>query len=254
MALGVKSRVGAFVGRYRWGTHKVADFTATPEEAAAVRSAATTDLERLFWEHDGRHVTKWSQYLPAYDHYLSAFRGSAVRFLEIGVFEGGSLELWRTFFGEAATIVGVDIDDSRAANVDPPNWTAVGSQDDPESLRSVVERMGGLDVVLDDGSHVGKHQWASFEALFPLLADGGVYIVEDLHTSWWVDYQGGDLRPTGIGLIHRVIDDMHAWYQPKPGPWALHEWVPEVHVYDSTAVIIKRRRARPLAIGSGAPR
>ena len=79
-------------------------------------------------------------------------------------------------------------------------------------------------------------------------------IVEDLHTSWWFEYEGGDVRRTGIGLVHRVIDDMHGWYRAPSDSRDLHEWVPEVHVYDSTAVIVKRRRTRPVAISSGAPR
>ena len=97
--------------------------------------------------------------------------------LEIGVAQGGSLALWRKFLGDEAVIFGIDIDPKCAAFDGSGGRVRIGSQDDPKFLRDVAAEMKGIDVVLDDGSHIGRHQRASFDVLFPLLSDGGIYIM-----------------------------------------------------------------------------
>jgi hypothetical protein len=84
--------------------------------------------------------------------------------LEIGVFKGGSLELWREYFGPAATIFGVDVNPKCADYVTAPNQVRIGSQDDALFLEKVVLEIGTLDIVLDDDSHIGHHQRRSFES------------------------------------------------------------------------------------------
>ena len=101
--------------------------------------------------------------------------------------------------------------------------------------------MGGLDVVIDDGSHVMEHLHASFRTLFPLLSDGGVYLVEDLHTAYWPQYGGGYGRKSSfIETAKTLIDDMNCWYhqfgqQEKASANALGG----LHFYDSIVVIDK---------------
>ena len=103
--------------------------------------------------------------------------------IEIGVFEGGSLDMWQRYLGADASIVGIDINPGCADRVDPPNVVHIGSQADRAFLEGVVAEFGAPELILDDGSHIARHQRASFEILFPLLQDGGLYIIEDTHTS-----------------------------------------------------------------------
>jgi hypothetical protein len=191
-------------------------------------------------------------YLDAYDAH-HRYRGSIVGLLEIGVFDGGSVESWRTYLGDSARILGVDIDPRCAELVDPPNRVLIGSQADPGFLRDAVATLGRLDVVIDDGSHVAAHQIVSFETLCPLVEPGGLYIIEDVHTAYWHSYGGGRGRPgTAIDLARRLIDDLHAWHYDAPTSTPAKEWVRAVHVYDSMIVIEKIRRDRPLAVLRGA--
>lgn len=115
--------------------------------------------------------------------------------------------------------------------------------------------MGGVDVVLDDGSHVAGHQRVSFETLFPLLNAGGLYIIEDMHTSYWPgSYGGGYRRPgTAIELCKDVVDDMHGWYHDSKGKRVARQEVGAVHFYDSVAVIEKVEHGPPrhVKIGDG---
>ncbi|HYI39434.1 MAG TPA: class I SAM-dependent methyltransferase [Allosphingosinicella sp.] len=166
--------------------------------------------------------------------------------LEIGVSKGGSLAMWRSYFGPRATIYGIDVNPDCAGYVDGPNQVRIGSQDDPDFLRRVVKEMGGIDVVLDDGSHVARHQQTSFETLFPLLNERGLYAIEDLHTAYWPNYGGGYGRQgSAIELLKRSVDDIHHWYHPHP-PAAGGADVAAVHFHDSIAVVEKGGARRPI--------
>jgi hypothetical protein len=224
----------------------VKDFWASPEESAALAAETPGELAQLFFATRGRLIHKWPHYLPVYERYFAPWRGTAVRMLEIGVSGGGSLELWRRYFGPDATIFGVDIDPACADRVSPPNQVRIGSQADPAFLRQVAAEMGAPDIVLDDGSHVARHQRVSFETLFPLLAEGGLYAIEDLQTAYWADYDGGYRRAgTAIDLVKRLIDDTHGWYHAKATTTPARDEVGAIHVHDGIVVIEKRRRSPP---------
>ncbi|MFN3584670.1 class I SAM-dependent methyltransferase [Phenylobacterium sp.] len=210
------------------------------EEVEARRSPNPGPLEAMFYEGAGRGVTKWTHYLPIYDRVFAPWRGRPVRMLEIGVFQGGSLDLWRRYFGPDAVLFGVDIEPACAGRVTPPNQVRIGSQDDAAFLHSVVDEMGGLDIVLDDGSHIGRHQWASFRALWPRLEAGGMYLIEDLHSSYWPGLEGGIGRPdTGIGLAKALIDDMHGWYHGHEEVVAAREEIGGIEIADSILIAHK---------------
>src|SRR5690606_38439568 len=84
-------------------------------------------LLRVYLEHRGRTAHKWVHYLNLYERYLSQFRDREPVVLEIGVSDGGSLEIWREFFGPTATICGIDVNPHCAQVVDPPNLVRIGS-------------------------------------------------------------------------------------------------------------------------------
>jgi len=212
------------------------------------------ELAELFFVSSGRFVHKWAHYLPIYERWLDRYRGTSFHMLEIGVSEGGSLELWRRYFGPDATIFGIDIDPVCAERVDPPNQVRIGSQADPEFLRSVVAEMGAPDVILDDGSHVAGDQRASFKALFPILREGGLYIIEDTHSACWRQMEGGYRRPgTAIEFAKSIVDDMHAWYHDYPTRTSARDEIAGVSFFDSMIVFEKRRRERPISVKIGTP-
>jgi SAM-dependent methyltransferase len=108
-----------------------------------------------------------------------------VRLLEIGVWEGASLAMWAEWL-PMADIVGVDIDLSRCRVAESDRVKLrQGDTLDPEFLASLVAEFGTFDVVIDDGAHLVGHHRAAFDALWPAVKPGGLYIIEDLHTYWW---------------------------------------------------------------------
>ena len=154
------------------------------------------------------------------------------------------MNLWRKFFGNEATIFGIDIDPKCAAFDGKSGNVRIGSQDDPKFLRSVVEEMGGVDIILDDGSHVASHQRASFTTLFPLLSDGGIYALEDLHTAYWPSFEGGPKRKgTAIEFLKGMVDEMHKHYVHRGVNTS--EQIPpieSIQFFDSISVVEKRQQ------------
>ncbi|MCW5733908.1 MAG: hypothetical protein KIS73_07280 [Enhydrobacter sp.] len=213
---------------------------------------ATCEIERLVDEHVGPRLDKWHQYLGIYDRFFAPFRQSAARVLELGVSHGGSLVLWRRYFGPDATIVGLDVDPRCATVGDGAARVVIGDQSDRALLRRIVEEMGGLDIVIDDGSHLLEDQRAALEALFPLLSENGLYVCEDLHTSYWPEFGGGYRRPGFIELVKDLIDQMHGWYHSqKVGPDVTEREVFGLHVFDSIVVLEKRAIEPPYRVIKG---
>ena len=210
-------------------------------------------LARIFYGHDGRLIHKWEHYFEIYEHHFAAWRGKSVKMLEIGVSQGGSLEMWRKYLGQSATVFGIDIDPACAARVDPPNQVRIGSQADPGFLNRVVDELGTLDIALDDGSHVAEHQRVTFETLWPRLAVGGLYVIEDMHTAYWpYSFNGGYRRSgTAIEAVKTLIDDLHGHYHHHRAAVAPTAEIKAIHVYDSIAVIEKANRPRPFHVKAG---
>jgi hypothetical protein len=207
------------------------------------------DLGRIFFGPKTRLVDKWLHYLEIYEHHFGAYRGKPLKFLEIGVFRGGSLEMWRSYFGDQAEICGVDIDPQCKAYETPGTRVRIGSQADPAFLKGVVAEFGAPDIILDDGSHVARHQEVSFKTLFPLLKEGGIYAIEDMHTAYWRQFGGGYRRKgSAIELVKDMIDDMHAWYHHRPTSTSAKTDIGGIHIYDSMVFIEKKRRTQPAYI------
>ncbi len=210
------------------------------------------DIERIFWSNTGPIVHKWLHYLPIYERYLEKYRGTDVKMLEIGVYEGGSLHLWREYLGPRAIIYGIDIDPDCASVDGVDGQVRIGSQADPEFLVRVVKEMGGVDVVLDDGSHIGRHIRASLNTLFPLLAQNGLYMIEDVHTAYSRRYDGRFSRHNFMRLLWQMTDDMHHWYHAGGQRIAATaDHLLGLHIYDSLVVLEKGHKVPPAHVDVG---
>jgi cephalosporin hydroxylase len=229
------------------------------------------DLERYFYNNAGRLIHKWKHYFEIYERHLAPYRDKQVIVVEIGVFKGGSLQMWKQYFGPKARIVGIDIDPKCAACAEEQIEILIGDQEDRAFLRSVAERIPKIDVLIDDGGHTMTQQITTFEELFPHVAPEGVYLCEDLHTSYWPEYGGGYRSPdTFIEYSKNFIDYMHAWHarepeKPPPQPWYRKQTPPmpslsvsdftrsthSLHFYDSVLVIEKRPRIPPSDMMTG---
>ena len=162
-----------------------------------------TDLKAIFDKHDGKVSDKWEHYLAWYEKLFAVKRDRSVRLLEIGVQNGGSLEIWAKYFENAETITGIDID-PRVAELefdDSRIRVIVGDATKSESIDMLGEEAFPLDVVIDDGSHLCGDVIRSFLLYFPLLADNGVYVVEDVHASYFAEFGGANMMCLSCPVI-----------------------------------------------------
>ncbi len=168
-------------------------------------------LETFFYTQPHRICQKWKHYFSVYDRHFATFVGRPdLRMLEIGVSQGGSLDLWRDYFGAGLKLVGADIDPNCKRFEEPGVDIRIGSQDDPAFLRSLAEEFGPFDIVLDDGGHTMTQQITSFRGLYPAVRDGGVYMVEDCHTSYHEQFGGGIRKPDSfIEFAKGKIDELN---------------------------------------------
>jgi len=237
-------------------------FPAELTEKVAVAQAIDTPENELFdiFSAD-TNVHKWHHYFDIYTKHFEAFRNRPIRMLEIGVFRGGSLRMWKQYFHPDSTIVGIDIDKSCKDHeiADKKVFVRIGSQADPEFLAKVNDEFGPFDIILDDGSHKTHHQNISFGALFrAALADNGVYMVEDMHTNYWLKHI--DSEDTFIDLSKQMVDMLHEPYLDRKEanfrpehPDAVQQMnlsylsanIASIAFYDSIVVFDKKKRCLP---------
>jgi len=149
----------------------------------------TIDLNALARKYntdkvDCHHLYKGVSYLDIYDRYMSAKRYDVKTFIEIGVRDGASLKMWKDYFPNA-TIYGIDIDPRCSMFKGDRIEIIIGDQNDDTFLKNLVSKFsGGIDILLDDGSHITKHQIKTFNALYVLIKPLGLFIIEDLANSY----------------------------------------------------------------------
>ena len=206
------------------------------------------DLLKIYSENTGPLVHKWHHYIPIYSRYFSRFRATKVRFLEIGVSKGGSLTMWRKYFGEDAIIFGIDIDPDCAQYDKISGNVRIGSQVDEDFLKSVIEEMGGVDIILDDGSHHMNHIPKTLNVLYPFLSENGIYMIEDLHTAYFPKFGGGyRSKQNFFHTVRGLIDDMHHWYHGKGVKFpTISKDCAAIHIHDSIVVLEKNNVFAPV--------
>ena len=151
---------------------------------------------------------KHSSYFPAYDALLQSYRGKPITFVEIGVLNGGSLFMWRSFFGPEARIIGIDL------NPDAKRWEEdgfeihIGSQSDEAFWQKTLAEIGPIDVLLDDGGHTFRQQIITCEQVMLSIKDGGLLIIEDTHSSYMSEFGGPSTR-SFVSYAKNIVDGIN---------------------------------------------
>jgi hypothetical protein len=213
------------------------------------------DLEKYFTENTGNLTHKWKHYFEIYDRHFSRFRGTEVHLVEIGVFHGGSLQMWKHYFGPKAKIFGIDINPHCKNLEEEQVRIFIGDQGDRKFLKSLAEKIPRIDILIDDGGHTMQQQINTFEEVFPCIDNNGVYLCEDLHTSYWPDYGGAyKKRGTFIEYSKNFIDYINAWHSLQTNRLSVTAFTKSVHslhYYDSILVIEKRPIEKPFPLETG---
>ena len=130
---------------------------------------------------EGPGVWKWRHYFEIYHRYLARFIGTPVVAVEVGIYSGGSLPMWRSYFGSQSHIVGVDIEPACKQYAAEGISIVIGDQASRSFWSTVRKQFPAVDILIDDGGHAPEQQMVTVEEMLPHLRPGGVYICEDIH-------------------------------------------------------------------------
>jgi hypothetical protein len=199
------------------------------------------DLQRHFDStQSGPGIWKWQHYFEIYDRHFSKFRNKPVNVLEIGIYSGGSLRMWKSYFGASCIVYGVDMEENCRAYEAQGVRVFIGDQADRNFWRRFKQEAPKIDCVIDDGGHTSLQQLTSFEELFPHLSPGGIYLCEDIHgaMSYFSAYVSGlscqlHACPIDADLTN---DERRLFAKASPFQSAVHS----IHVYPFIAIIEKR--------------
>ena len=217
-------------------------------------------INELHRSHTGKSSDKWASYLTVYDRIFKPYMDDPVKLLEVGVQNGGSLEVWSKYFSNAEIFVGCDIDplcgnlvyDDKRINV------VVGDVRTENTFNEITALSSTYDIIIDDGSHLSDDIIRTFITYFQLINPGGIYVVEDTHTMYWDDYQGGIMRQTTAHSFFRLFVDLinyefwkdelslnnlfATFFPMRSMPSFIAEgWVEGIEFYNSMVIIRKSR-------------
>ena len=146
----------------------------------------------------GPGIWKWQHYFDIYHNHLSRFINLEVNLLEIGVYSGGSLEMWRSYLGQKCNLIGVDIEEACRIYENAHTSIWIGDQEDKKFWEKFKNHNEKIDILIDDGGHTPDQQRNTLEEMLQHLQPGGVYICEDIHGI------NNDFTAFALGLVDEL--------------------------------------------------
>jgi hypothetical protein len=208
-----------------------------PTNAPALRGPAG-DLERYFDSNtEGPGIWKWRHYFDIYERHFARFRGQEVHVVEVGVYSGGSLPMWRDYFGPRARVYGVDIEPACKIYAAERIDIFIGDQADRSFWREFSRQVPRVDILIDDGGHQTHMQVTTLEEMLPRLAPGGVYLCEDTHREMNAFNAYIDGLTRSLAVVTDYVDNE---------PTGAQQHIASVHRYPS-ATVIEKPPGRPPA-------
>lgn len=212
------------------------------------------DLETYFYNNNDKFIYKLNNYFEVYDRHFSKYRDKEIVILEIGVAHGGSLQMWKNYFGPKAKIYGIDVNKECKKLEEENVKIFIGSQSDRSFLRQIKKEIPKIDIIIEDGGHMMSQQIITFEELYDHVKEDGVYLCEDIFTSYWIKYGGGyKRRGTFIEFSKNFIDWINAFHtkQSKFKVSDFTKYTNSIHFYDGMVVLEKGKHEKTYTVKSG---
>lgn len=222
------------------------------------------EIDKLAHKHWTDKGSWGHNYVEQYDQFFKELRHAPVNLLEIGFYHGSSAYLWDDYFThENAKLHHLDIDRScyqYTQKLSSRSMLHMVDQSNHNDLQNFASQNGEFDIIIDDGSHIVDHQITSFKALFPFLKSGGIYIIEDLFSSYWKEYGGKGTRQhpqssekSTTEFLKKLLDDIN-WVGAKNAYGSMdvcpdhiknslsyyQKNIKSMHFYSNICFIIKR--------------
>ena len=193
--------------------------------------SAKNPLQTFAETHKGNGFLKWEHYFDIYHRHFASFRNRDISILEIGVLKGGSLDLWRHYFGPEASLYGIDVDPACKRYETDGKKIFIGDQANRQFWHSFKQNVPALDIVIDDGGHLMEQQIVSLEELLPILRPGGIYLCEDINGN------ANRFSSYIYGLVSK-LNECNDYQRHPANP--LQHLIYGIHLYPYVAVIEKR--------------
>jgi len=199
------------------------------------------NFEHLFQQHQSRFSSKWQHYFAVYDRFFSRFINQKFTLLEIGVSLGGSLQLWKKYFGSHVSVIGID-NNSQSYFEESQIQIFIGDQTDKKFLENVLNTISNPAIIIDDGSHIQSHILKTFEILYPALSDNGIYVIEDCHTAYWPRFEGGvNSHLNVVDIFSRSAHDVNSKWYNVPKTVRIPQ-LDSISFHDSMIILEKRQK------------
>ncbi len=227
----------------------------------AVASIEKPSFKEIFLEHKDNASDKWENYLDIYQIYLEPIIGKNASILEIGVQNGGNLQILKKYLHNAK-IYGIDINEDIRKEVLDKEIKTFCFDATKKNLISQNLKDLTFDVIIDDASHISQDVIQTFEFMFSKVNPGGLYIIEDMHTSYWKEFNGGyKVASSQIEYFKNLVDLLNTYHikadnvnnsndnnyfynQLSDGQKEMLRWIRSITFYDSVAVITKFKTPR----------
>jgi len=182
-------------------------------------------LKDLYKDHSGKVTQKWSIYFDQYESKLSQYKKFPIKLFEIGIENGGSLEIFSKYFSNAELILGCDIDPNcKKLQYDKSNIKVIIGDAKKEETKNEIIKHSKFDIIIDDGLHSSIDTVSIFCNYFNYLKDNGIFVIEDLHCSYWEEWGGGIFYPlSSINFFKKLVDILNHehWGIEKKKNWLL---------------------------------
>ena len=222
-------------------------FSSRPQSRDKLLEASNPLLAWFNAHKEGAGIWKWMHYFDIYHRHLHKFAGREVHVLEVGIYAGGSLSMWREYFGERCHVYGVDVDAACMVHSGEKTKVFIGDQADRAFWAKVKEAVPTVDILVDDGGHQPEQQRITLEEMLPHIRFGGVYVCEDIHgaNNKFAAYVQGLASGLNSATPAEMPKDTAGLAFAITG---LQAAIDSIHLYPFVAVIEKRERNLDLFI------
>lgn len=190
-----------------------------------------------FFKRSKYFSSKHKNYFEIYDNLFSKYRNKKIIFVEIGIFSGGSLFMWQKFFGKKAKIIGIEFNplakrfEKYGFNIE------IGDQSSDDFWKKFYSKYGKVDIVLDDGGHTNYQQIITANHCIPNIKNGGMHIVEDVHTSYMKKKWYNPSRYSFINYSKKLVDDINSRFPGlKQQKFSLKRYIYSIQYFESITV------------------
>ncbi len=148
---------------------------------------------------------KLTSYFDIYENLFNEFKNKPITFVEVGIYGGGSLFMWKKYFHPKSRIIGIDLN-PKSKNYEKYGFEIfIGDQENEKFWQTFYKKVGKVDILLDDGGHTDIQQTQTLISSVNNIKENGIIAIEDVHTSYLTEF-GNPSNSSFINYSKKIID------------------------------------------------